>query len=127
MHDRPTLSLSQPSWATVTFERDEEAIARLFLPAQDSFEVHVYEYESLHPGQFTLETHLNYVGSGTKDYAGTVAPFEDQLHVTLELTAGLTDHVSIGFMELNARAPATRSITRAGVSCRISMCLRPGR
>jgi len=38
--------------------------------AQDPFEIHVYEYETLHPGQFTLEAHLNYVGSGTKDYQG---------------------------------------------------------
>lgn len=73
--------------------------------AQDPFEIHVYEYETLQPGQFTLETHLNYVGSGTKNYEGSVAPFQDQLHLTLELTGGLTDHISIGFMELNARRP----------------------
>jgi len=73
--------------------------------AQDPFEIHVYEYETLHPGQFTLETHLNYVGSGTKQYDGPVAPFEDQLHLTMELTAGLTANTSIGFMELNARRP----------------------
>ncbi len=81
--------------------------------AQDPFEIHVYEYETLHPGQFTLETHLNYVGSGTKDYRGTVAPFEDQLHATLELTAGLTDNISIGFMELNAQRPGN-SLQYAG-------------
>jgi len=73
--------------------------------AQDPFEIHVYEYETLHPGQFTLETHLNYVGSGTREYDGPVAPFNDQLHVTMELTAGLTPNTSIGFMELNARRP----------------------
>jgi len=73
--------------------------------AQDPFEIHVYEYETLHPGQFTLETHLNYVGSGTKDDEGSVAPFQDQFHLTMELTAGLTDQLSIGFMELNARRP----------------------
>ncbi len=61
--------------------------------------------ETLHPGQFTLETHLNYVDSGTKDYEGSVAPFQDQLHLTLELTGGLTGQISVGFMELNARRP----------------------
>jgi hypothetical protein len=73
--------------------------------AQDPFEIHVYEYETLHPGQFTLEAHLNYVGTGTKDYQGPVAPFQDQFHLTVELTAGLTNQVSIGFMQLNARRP----------------------
>jgi hypothetical protein len=26
---------------------------------QDPFEIHVYEYETLHPGTFTFETHVN--------------------------------------------------------------------
>lgn len=104
--------------------------------AQDPFEIHVYEYETLHPCQFTLETHLNYVGSGTKDYLGTVAPFEDQLHATLELTAGLRDNISIGFMELNARRPGNslqyagwRVLPRpAAFLCPRSLALaRPGR
>jgi hypothetical protein len=73
--------------------------------AQDPFEIHVYEYEALHRGQFTFETHLNYVGSGTKTSDGPVAPFDDQFHMTFELTAGLTDHTSIGFMQLNAHRP----------------------
>lgn len=33
----------------------------------------VHEYETLHPGQCTLETHLNYVGGGTKNYEGRLA------------------------------------------------------
>ena len=36
---------------------------------------------------------------------GSVAPSQDQFHLTAELTAGLTDHISSGFMELNARRP----------------------
>jgi len=73
--------------------------------AQDPFEIHVYEYETLKRGDFTFETHLNYVGVGTKTSDGTVAPFQDQFHATFELTAGLTDHTSVGFMQLNARKP----------------------
>jgi hypothetical protein len=73
--------------------------------AQDPFEIHVYEYETLKRGDFTFETHLNYVGSGTRFYQGTVAPFNDQFHTTFELTAGLTGYASIGFMQLNARRP----------------------
>jgi hypothetical protein len=71
--------------------------------AQDPFEIHVYEYETLRRGEFTFETHLNYVGSGTKVFEGPVAPFQDQLHMTFELTAGLSDYASLGFMQLNAR------------------------
>jgi hypothetical protein len=71
--------------------------------AQDPFEIHVYEYETLRRGQFTFETHLNYVGKGTRTFEGPVAPFQDQLHMTFELTAGLTDYASLGFMQLNAR------------------------
>ena len=73
--------------------------------AQDPFEIHVYEYETLRRGDFTFETHLNYIGKGTKTFEGPVAPFQDQFHMTFELTAGLTDQVSVGFMQLNARRP----------------------
>src|SRR5437879_6153518 len=73
--------------------------------AQDPFEIHVYEYETLHRVQFMLEGHLNYVGKGTETFEGPVAPFHDQFHMTLELTAGLTDWTSLGVMQLNARRP----------------------
>jgi hypothetical protein len=66
--------------------------------AQDPFEIHVYEYETLHRGEFTFETHLNYVGAGTP-------VFNDQFHMTFELTGGVTDWASLGFMELNGRRP----------------------
>src|ERR1700681_3626881 len=77
----------------------------LLLSAQDPFEIHIYEYETLKPGQFTLEQHLNYVGRGTKAYEGTVAPTNNQLHMTYELTAGVTSQFSIGAMQLNALRP----------------------
>ena len=75
------------------------------LAAQDPFEIHVYEYETLKPFQFTFETHLNYVGIGTKMFDGAVAPTNNQFHTTFELTAGLTEWASIGFMQLNAVRP----------------------
>ena len=34
--------------------------------AQDPFEIQVYEYETVPKGRWNLETHLNYVGVGTK-------------------------------------------------------------
>ena len=73
--------------------------------AQDPFEIHVYEYETLEPGQFTLEQHLNYWAIGSKVSDGTLAPTNDQLHMTYELTGAITDQISLGFMQLNAVLP----------------------
>ena len=73
--------------------------------AQDPFEIHVYDYETLKPGQFTLEQHLNYWAIGSKESEGTLAPTNDQLHMTYELTGAITDHISLGFMQLNAVLP----------------------
>jgi hypothetical protein len=75
--------------------------------AQDPFEIHVYEYEKLHPGQFTLEQHLNYWAIGSKRFDAALAPTNDQLHITYELTGAITDHVSLGFMQLNSVLPGT--------------------
>jgi hypothetical protein len=79
------------------------AVAR----AQDPFEIHVYEYEKLNPLEFTLEQHLNYWAIGSKQFDGPLAPTNDQLHMTYELTGGITDHISLGFMQLNAVLPGT--------------------
>jgi hypothetical protein len=75
--------------------------------AQDPFEIHVYEYETLQPLQFTLEQHLNYWAIGSKQSDGVLAPTNDQLHMTYELTGGITDQISLGFMQLNAVLPGT--------------------
>lgn len=75
--------------------------------AQDPFEIHVYDYESLKPGQFTIEQHLNYWAIGSRTPDGPLAPTNDQLHMTYEVTGALADHVSLGFMQLNAVLPGT--------------------
>jgi hypothetical protein len=69
------------------------------LLAQDPFEIHVLEYEQLRPGEFTVENHLNYVARSAS------AANQRVFHDTYELTAGVTDDVSIGVMQLNARRP----------------------
>jgi hypothetical protein len=84
------------------------------LRAQDPFEIHVYEYETLKPVEFTLEQHLNYWAVGSKQFDGTVAPTNDQLHMTYELTGGITDQISLGFMELNAVRPGGPGMEYAG-------------
>ena len=59
--------------------------------AQDPFEIQVYEYETVPKGMWNLETHVNYVGQGTKSFEGAVAPTNNQFHLTYELTRGITD------------------------------------
>jgi hypothetical protein len=83
------------------------AATAAFACAQDPFEIHVYEYETLKPLQFSLEQHLNYWAIGSKQSDGSLAPTNDQLHMTYELTGGATDYFSLGFMQLNAVLPGT--------------------
>jgi hypothetical protein len=73
--------------------------------AQDPFELHVYEYETLPRGVWTLETHLNYVPSGTKSADGALLPTDNQAHVTYELTRGIAPNIAIGAMLLTATGP----------------------
>jgi hypothetical protein len=75
--------------------------------AQDPFEIHVYEYESLPRGEYSVEAHLNATLQGTTQREGTVAPTHDQVHLTLEPTLGLGDHAALGFMFLSARRPGS--------------------
>jgi len=58
--------------------------------AQDPFEVEVYPYETAGPGEWELETHFNYAARGTQLPDGTVAASDDQVHLTAEVTRGLT-------------------------------------
>ena len=82
--------------------------------AQDPFEIHIYEYEQLPPGGFTLEGHFNFVGIGTNSFDGQVAPTNHQFHMTGELTGGITDNVSLGFMVLTAVRPGGPGLEYAG-------------
>lgn len=75
------------------------------LQAQDPFEIHIYEYEPMRLGQYSLEAHLNFYAQGTAAREGTLLPTEHQTHLTLEPTAGLTHNFAIGFMFLNAWEP----------------------
>jgi hypothetical protein len=35
--------------------------------AQDPFEIHIYEFEPMSRGQYSLEAHLNLIAQGTED------------------------------------------------------------
>jgi len=75
------------------------------LTAQDPFEIHVYEYEPLWLGQYSLEAHMNMTAQGTGLRDGTLLPTEHQTHLTLEPTFGLSEHFALGFMFLHAWQP----------------------
>jgi hypothetical protein len=83
--------------------------------AQDPFEIHIYEYETLAPGGYTLEAHLNYVLQGTKVSEGPLVPSQHQFHMTYELTRGITKETSLGFMFLTAARPDGSGLEYAGV------------
>jgi hypothetical protein len=69
---------------------------------QDPFEVQVYEYETVPRRMWNLETHLNYIGRGTREFDGPVAPTEHQFHLTFELTHGITDHFEMAVYQVFA-------------------------
>jgi hypothetical protein len=75
------------------------------LSAQDPFEIHIYEYEPLSRGEYSLEAHLNFLPQGTAQREGTLLPTEHQTHLTLEPTFGLSESFAVGFMFLNAWEP----------------------
>lgn len=76
--------------------------------AQDPFEIQVYEYETVPKGMWNLETHLNYVGRGTKSFEGPVAPTNNQFHMTYELTHGITNHFEMAAYLVLAERPGPR-------------------
>ncbi|HEY3835976.1 MAG TPA: hypothetical protein VGL72_05375 [Bryobacteraceae bacterium] len=73
--------------------------------AQDPFEIHVYEYEPMSLGHYSLEAHVNFDAQGSSQRDGSLLPTEHQAHVTLEPTVGLSDNFAVGFMFLNAWEP----------------------
>src|ERR1700683_4541589 len=70
--------------------------------AQDLFEIHIYEYESLAWREYSLEAHLNITSQGTSQSNGTLLPTAQQTHLTLEPTFGFSESFAVGFMFLNA-------------------------
>ena len=108
--------LSDPVWETESSMPDGAAYSEMLpvllifscagmLPAQDPFEIHIYEYEPMNRGEYSLEAHLNIVAQGTTMRDGSLLPTDHQTHLTLEPTAGLSPNFAIGLMFLNAWEP----------------------
>jgi len=88
------------------------AIAALLLllgsvcsPAQDIFEIQVYEYETVRRGRWNLETHFNHITLGTKTGDGGAAATNRVFHLTLEMTRGITDNFELAGYLLQAQRP----------------------
>jgi hypothetical protein len=82
--------------------------------AQDPFEIQVYEYETVPKGMWNLETHLNYVGKGTRRFEGPVAPTNNQFHLTFELTRGLTENFEMAGYLVLAHRPGSDALDYVG-------------
>jgi hypothetical protein len=77
------------------------------LSAQDPFEIHVYEYEPMAWGEYSLEAHLNFMPQGAELANGTLLPTLHQTHLTLEPTVGVSPDFAVGFMFLSAWEPGS--------------------
>jgi hypothetical protein len=73
--------------------------------SQDPFEIHIYEYEPMKLGEYSLEAHLNNTPQGSERADGSLIPMHNQTHLTLEPTIGLSENFAVGFMFLNAWEP----------------------
>jgi hypothetical protein len=82
--------------------------------AQDPFEIQVYEYQTVPKGMWNLETHLNYVGRGTRQFEGPVAPTNNQFHLTFELTRGLTENFEMAGYLVLAHRPGSETLDYVG-------------
>jgi hypothetical protein len=72
---------------------------------QDSFEIQVYQFETVPRKAWELETHFNYTATGTRMFEGTVAPTEHQSHLAFEATRGITDRWEVGGYIFTAYRP----------------------
>jgi len=89
-------------------------LASVFAPvawAQDPFEIHIYEYEPMALGEYSLETHLNFNAQGTRQPDGTLLPTDHQTHLTLEPTAGISPNFAIGNAAGGAQAASSSGAT----------------
>src|SRR5580658_695842 len=75
------------------------------LLAQDPFEIHIYEYEPMAPGEYSLEAHVNFMPQGSQLFNGALLPTLHQTHLTLEPTVGITPDFAVGYMFLSAWEP----------------------
>jgi hypothetical protein len=73
--------------------------------AQDLFEIQVYPYETVKPGETMVEFHTNFIPSGTSDTSEGLFANNHQFHETVEITHGWTTMFETGFYIETAHVP----------------------
>ncbi len=73
--------------------------------SQDLFEIQVYPYEIVKPGETMVELHMNFTPSGTKTAPPGQFPNHRQFHFTVEVTKGLTQHFELAGYLVTAYVP----------------------
>ena len=58
--------------------------------AQNNYEIQVYEYETVPPGDTMVELHSNFTAEGSKTVIDGVLPSNHAEHETVEITQGIT-------------------------------------
>ena len=66
------------------------------LRAQGNYEVQVYGYDLVKPGDTMVELHSNFTASGVKDKIGGVLPTNHAEHETVEITHGFNTWLETG-------------------------------
>lgn len=75
--------------------------------AQDLFEIQVYPYDTVEPGQTMVELHSNFIPSGTTTSSDGLYPNHHQWHETVEITHGFNTYFETGFyLETAPHVPA---------------------
>jgi len=65
--------------------------------AQDNYEIQVYGYDTVAPGNTMVELHSNFTVDGSKTVINGVLPTNHAEHETVEITQGITDWFETGF------------------------------
>src|ERR1700734_4534045 len=73
------------------------ALAMGVVRAQGSYEIQVYGFDLVAPGNTMFELHSNFTFMGVKAVVDGMYPSEHQLHETLEITHGFNDWFEVGF------------------------------
>src|SRR5579864_4328978 len=65
--------------------------------AQDNYEIQVYSYDTVPPGNTMVELHSNFTVEGSKTKIDGVLPTNHAEHETVEITQGFNDWFETGF------------------------------
>jgi hypothetical protein len=65
--------------------------------AQENYEIQVYSYDTVPPGETMVESHMNVTTDGRRGAAEGVVPTQGAFHETIEITHGINPWFEVGF------------------------------